>query len=54
MYIEEIVWLEAIVDKLAVKHAVLPDEVEEVLSNNPKKLFKNSYGHYGSIMVIVG
>jgi hypothetical protein len=39
MYIEEIVWLEAIVDKLAVKHAVLPDEVEEVLSNNPKFRF---------------
>lgn len=39
MHIEEIVWLEGIVDKLAVKHAVLPSEVEEVLNNNPKFRF---------------
>ncbi len=30
MSIEEIIWLETIVEKLAVKHCVTPDEVEEV------------------------
>jgi len=35
MKIEEIVWLDAIVEKLAVKHGVDIEEVEEVLSNKP-------------------
>jgi uncharacterized DUF497 family protein len=39
MRIESIIWLEAIVEKLAVKHHVEPEEVEEVLSNNPKFYF---------------
>jgi uncharacterized DUF497 family protein len=36
MRIEGIIWLRSIVDKLAVKHHVEIDEVEEVLSNRPK------------------
>lgn len=36
MRIEEIVWLDSIVDKLAVKHSVEIEEVEEVLSNEPQ------------------
>jgi uncharacterized DUF497 family protein len=39
MRIEGIVWLRNIVDKLAVKHHVEIDEVEEVLSNQPKFRF---------------
>jgi uncharacterized DUF497 family protein len=34
--IEEIIWLDAIVDKLAVKHGVQIEEVEEVLYNKPQ------------------
>jgi hypothetical protein len=33
--VEEIIWLDAVVEKLAVKHQVVPDEVEEVLYNKP-------------------
>ena len=39
MRIEEIIWLDAIVEKLAVKHGVRPDEVEEVLRDRPKFRF---------------
>ena len=39
MRIEEIIWLDAIIEKLAVKHRVEPDEVEEVLGNKPKFRF---------------
>lgn len=31
MYIERIIWLPKTVDKLAWKHGVIPQEVEEVL-----------------------
>ena len=36
MRIEGVVWLNAIADKLAVRHHVATHEVEEVLTNNPK------------------
>jgi uncharacterized protein len=39
MKIEGVVWLNAIVDKLAVRHHVATHEVEEVLTNNPKFRF---------------
>ena len=39
MRIESIIWLRNIVDKLAVKHHVEIDEVEEVLSSQPKFRF---------------
>jgi hypothetical protein len=39
MRIEGLIWLRNIVDKLAVKHHVEIDEVEEVLSSQPKFRF---------------
>jgi uncharacterized DUF497 family protein len=39
MKIEGIIWLRQIVDKLAAKHHVTTDEVEEVLFNQPAFLF---------------
>lgn len=39
MRIEEIIWLDAIVDKLAVKHRVDVEEVDEVLNNKPQFRF---------------
>jgi len=39
MRIEGIIWLNAIVEKLAVKHHVAPYEVEETLNNHPKFRF---------------
>ncbi len=39
MYIEGIIWLRNIVDKLAFKHHVETYEVEEVLTINPKFRF---------------
>lgn len=39
MRIEEIIWLDAILEKLAVKHRVESDEVEEALRNKPKFRF---------------
>lgn len=39
MKIERIIWLRNIVDKLALKHRVDPDEVQEVLSSRPKIRF---------------
>ena len=39
MSIDEIIWLDAIVEKLASKHGVDTDEVEEVFNNNPQFRF---------------
>ncbi len=39
MRIEEVIWLDAIVEKLAVKHRVSPYEVETVLLGRPKIRF---------------
>ncbi|MFL6215040.1 MAG: BrnT family toxin [Blastocatellia bacterium] len=39
MKIESIIWLREIVDKLAFKHHVEPEKVEEVLNNQPKIRF---------------
>ncbi|MFY9823047.1 MAG: BrnT family toxin [Thermoanaerobaculia bacterium] len=39
MRIEEIVWLEEIVEKLWRKHAVETDEVSDVLGSRPKFFF---------------
>ncbi len=41
--IEDIIWLDQIVEKLAWKHAVLPSEVEEVLSGDCR-IFKKEKG----------
>jgi len=37
--IREIVWLDAVVDKLAFKHRVETEEVEEVLQGRPRVRF---------------
>lgn len=39
MRIEGIIWLRQVVDKLALKHQVEPEEVEQTLSNKPKIRF---------------
>ena len=39
MRIEEVIWLDTIVEKLAVKHRVSPYEVEEALRSKPKIRF---------------
>ena len=43
MIIDDIIWLDRIVQKLAWKHNVLPSEVEEVLSGNCR-IFKKEKG----------
>ena len=47
MRIEGIVWLDAIVDKLAVKHGVEIEEVEQVFNNAPRFRFVESGHHEG-------
>ena len=42
MIIDDIIWLDAIVEKLAWKHRVLPYEVEEVLSGKCRIFRKES------------
>jgi hypothetical protein len=44
MKIDDFIWLPDIVDKLAVKHHVTQDEVEEVFFNQPRYRFVE-YGH---------
>ena len=44
MYIADFVWLPDMVEKLAVKHHVTQDEVEEVFFNRPRYRFVES-GH---------
>lgn len=39
MRIDGVIWLRHIVDKLASKHQVTPEEVEEALTNKPKLRF---------------
>ena len=56
MRVEAFIWLEDIVDKLAWKHQVTTDEVEEVFASNPHFRFmakgrrnrdENLYAAYG-------
>jgi len=44
MYISDIIWLPHIIDKLAWKHNILPEEVDQVLFSNPR-LRKVQKGH---------
>jgi hypothetical protein len=39
------IWLEDVVEKLEVKHHVMPEEVEEVFNNRPK-ITKVTKGHF--------
>ncbi len=45
MRIDSFVWLEDIVEKLAAKHRVTPDEVEQVFDNRPAVRRMNK-GHF--------
>jgi uncharacterized DUF497 family protein len=47
MRIDGFIWLDAIVEKLAVKHQVEPEEVEEALRNRPKFRFVEKGKHEG-------
>lgn len=44
MYIDDFIWLSNVVDKLATKHGVTPEEVEEVFFHQPRFRFVES-GH---------
>ena len=44
MQIDDFIWLPDIVDKIERKHAVLPEEAEEVFFNEPRFRFVES-GH---------
>ena len=44
MYIDDFIWLPDIIVKLAVKHHVIQDEVEDVFFNKPQYRFVES-GH---------
>ncbi len=44
MVLKDIIWLEAIVEKLAWKHQIVPAEVEEVLSVTCR-IFKKEKGN---------
>ena len=39
MYIDDFIWLPHIIEKLAVKHQVEPEEVEELFFNKPRFRF---------------
>ncbi len=39
MYIDDFIWLPHIVDKLAAKHGVIPEEAEEIFFNRPRFRF---------------
>lgn len=39
MYIDDFIWLPDIVEKLAVKHEVMPDEAEDVFFDRPRYRF---------------
>lgn len=44
MHIDDFIWLPDILEKLAVRHRVIQDEVEEVFFNQPRYRFVES-GH---------
>jgi uncharacterized DUF497 family protein len=39
VYIDDFIWLPDIIDKLELKHRVLPEEVEEIFFNHPRYRF---------------
>lgn len=45
MKIVGLIWLEEIVEKLEAKHRVIPEEVEQVLSRQPR-IRRMNRGHY--------
>lgn len=47
MKIEGIIWFDYIIEKLFIKHNVLPNEVKEVLCNKPYFRYIEKGHHYG-------
>jgi hypothetical protein len=47
MHIDDFIWLPDIIQKLAVKHQVTQDEVEEVFFNSPRFRFVESGNRMG-------
>lgn len=47
MQIDEIIWQQQFVEKLAIKHGVEKTEVEEVLSNHPRFRFVSKGNRVG-------
>jgi len=54
MYIDDFVWLPDIIEKLAVKHDVTQDEVEEIFFNRPRYRFVESGHRSGEDVYSVG
>ena len=54
MFIDDFVWLPAIVEKLEVKHRVSQDEVEEVFFAMPKYRFVESGHRPGEDVYLAG
>lgn len=53
--IRGIIWLDEVVDKLAYKHNVSVDEVEEVLSNSPQiRFLEKGYRKNEDVYVALG
>jgi hypothetical protein len=50
MHIIDIIWLPQVIDKLAWKHQVTPEEVDEVLFGNP--FYRKESGRYLSVFFI--
>lgn len=44
--IDRFIWLEWVIEKIAVKHGVSPEEVEEAFYNPPYKILQAQEGKY--------
>lgn len=44
LYIEEFEWLDWVVEKIATKHSVSPEEVEEAFFNSPQQVLRAGSG----------
>jgi uncharacterized DUF497 family protein len=55
MYIDDFIWLQEIVDKLAVKHRVSQEETEEVFFNGPRFRFvERGYRESEDVYAVTG
>ena len=52
MRLDGFLWLEGIIEKLAVKHSVEPWEVEEVFANSPRIRFRHKGNRQGEDVYI--
>ena len=55
MYIDDFVWLPDIIEKLAAKHQITQDEVEEVFFNRPRyRLVESGYQEGEDVYAALG